>query len=110
MTHRSFVDRDGRRWDAWDVYPAGDRRTLERRQFAESGRLVERRHGAERRRRAMARTPLIGTDYGAGWLCFESGAERRRHAPVPRDWITWDDARLEACCHEATRVIRRAAS
>lgn len=110
MTHRSFVDRDGRRWDAWDVYPAGERRTLERRQFAERGRLVERRLGSERRRRAMARAPLMGTDYGAGWLCFESGDERRRHAPVPRDWTSWDDARLETCCRDATRVVRRVAS
>jgi hypothetical protein len=110
MTHRSFVDRDGRRWDAWDVYPAGDRRTLERRQRVERGRLVERRAGSERRHRAMARTPLLGTDYGTGWLCFESGTERRRHAPVPSDWTAWDDARLEACCQAATRVIRRVAS
>ena len=110
MTHRSFVDRDGRRWDAWDVYPVGDRRTLERRQFVERGRLVERRHGGERRRRTMARAPLMGTDYGTGWLCFESGDDRRRHAPIPRDWTTWDDARLEACCRDATRVIRRVAS
>src|SRR5690349_6210709 len=100
MTHRSFVDRDGRRWDAWDVYPAGDRRVLDRRQAAEPGyRLVERRQAPERRRRSMARTPLMGTDYGAGWLCFESGGERRRHAPVPHDWTRWDDAHLEACCH-----------
>ena len=111
MTHRSFVDRDGRRWDAWDVYPAGDRRTLDRRRTtADDRRLVERRLGGERRRRAMARAPLLGTDYGTGWLCFESGADRRRHAPVPADWTSWDDARLEACCRDATRVIRRVAS
>ena len=110
MSHRSFVDRDGRHWDAWDVYPAGDRRTLERRRATENGRLVERRRGSERRRRALARAPLMGTDYGTGWLCFESGEERRRHAPVPRDWASWDEARLETCCHAATRVVRRVAS
>lgn len=110
MTHRSFVDRDGRRWDAWDVYPAGDRRTLDRRRVVEPSRVVERRLGADRRRRAAARTPLMGTDYGRGWLCFESGDERRRHAPVPNDWTSWDSARLDACCRAATRVIRRVAS
>ena len=109
MTHRSFVDRDGRRWEAWDVYPLADRRTIERRQVVERGRLVERRRGAERRQRHLSRAPLLGTDYGAGWLCFESGAERRRHAPVPQDWESWDDTRLEACCQAATRVIRRIA-
>lgn len=110
MTHRSFVDRDGCRWDAWDVYPAAERRTLERRQRRELGRLVERRAGSERRRRLATRAPLMGTDYGAGWLCFESGTERRRHAPVPPDWTSWDDARLESCCRMSTSVIRRAAS
>ena len=109
MTHRSFVDRDGCRWDAWDVYPAADRRTLERRQRSDLNRLVERRLGTERRRRFATRNPLMGTDYGAGWLCFESGTERRRHMPVPADWASWDDARLESCCRMATRVVRRVA-
>lgn len=114
MTHRSFVDREGRRWDAWDVYPVAERRTLDRRQAGQQDpqpeRLVERRASTERRRRLLARAPLIGTQYGAGWLCFESGTERRRHAPVPGDWVSWADNRLAACCDAATRVIRRFAS
>ena len=109
MTHRSFTDRDGCRWDAWDVYPLSDRRTVERRQVAERGRLVERRAGGERRHRTSGRSPLLGTNYGAGWLCFENGTERRRHAPVPAGWASWDDARLEACCRMAPRVVRRVA-
>ena len=110
MTHRSFVDSDGRRWDAWDVYPVVDRRAVERRQQAAArGRLVERRAGTDRRVRKHARAPLLGTDYGAGWLCFESGTDRRRHAPIPADWSTWDDGRLEACCRRAVRVVRRLA-
>ena len=110
MTHRSFQDRDGVRWAVWDVYPgAPERRALDRRQQAEPGRLVERRKGPDRRQRRSARA-LSGTSYDAGWLCFEQGTERRRHAPVPADWTTWDDARLEDCCRAAVRVIRRAVS
>ena len=63
----------------------------------------------DRRVRKHARAPLLGTDYGAGWLCFESGTDRRRHAPIPADWSTWDDGRLEACCRQAVRVVRRLA-
>jgi hypothetical protein len=110
MTHRTFVDRDGCRWDAWDVYPVAERRTLDRRQAVEHGRLVERRRNDERRRRHFVRAPLMGTSYGAGWLCFENGDERRRHAPVPSDWESWDDRRLADCCEQATRVVRRIAS
>jgi hypothetical protein len=110
MTHRSFRDSSGCRWDVWDVYPgAPERRSLHRRQSADGGRLVERRRGPDRRQRRMPR-PLAGTSFGAGWLCFESGTERRRHAPVPADWTRWDDPRLEACCRDAVRVLRRAAS
>ena len=91
-----------------------ERRALDRRQAVEQGtrraRLVERRVGGERRHRQVVRAPLMGTDYGTGWLCFESGTERRRHAPVPRDWGSWEDSRLAACCDSATRVIRRVAS
>ena len=109
MTHRSFQDRDGCRWDVWDVYPvAPERRSLQRRQHAESGRLVERRTGADRR---LHRTPraVIEPIYNAGWLCFENGTERRRHAPVPPDWASWEDARLESCCRMAMPVARRLA-
>jgi hypothetical protein len=110
MTHRSFQDRDGRRWDVWDVHPvAPERRAMERRQLVESGRLVERRTGAERRRQRTPRA-VIDATYTGGWLCFEDGAERRRHAPIPSDWTSWDDTRLEACCRSAIRVARRVVS
>lgn len=110
MTHRNFVDRDGRQWEAWDVFPLGDRRTLDRRQVTERGRLIERRGGTERRQRHHGRSPLVRTGYGTGWLCFAHGDERRRHAPVPEGWESWDDARLDMCCRQATPVVRRVAS
>ena len=110
MTHRSFQDRDGRRWDVWDVYPiAPERRTLDRRQAADAGRLVDRRRGVERRQQRLPRAVMSGA-FNGGWLCFEDGTERRRHAPVPVGWAAWDDVRLEECCRQARPVARRYAS
>jgi hypothetical protein len=30
-----------------------------------------------------------------GWLCFESGGDRRRLTPVPSDWTECDERRLQ---------------
>jgi hypothetical protein len=30
-----------------------------------------------------------------GWLCFESGDDRRRLTPVPPDWTECDESRLQ---------------
>jgi hypothetical protein len=37
----------------------------------------------------------------SGWLCFESGEERRRLYPVPEDWESLDDRQLLALCRQA---------
>lgn len=82
---------------------------MQRRQAVENGRLVERRTGMERRQLRTPRAAIQAT-YNSGWLCFENGTERRRHAPIPPDWASWDDTRLEECCRSAIRVARRLAS
>lgn len=108
MTHRSFVDSDGCRWDVWDVSTAAaDRRTADRRVWAASDPIIERRRNADRRQRNLQRQ-LFLDGFNDGWLCFEHGNVRRRHAPVPPDWTTWDDRQLEACCRQARPVTRRA--
>ena len=111
MTHRTFRDRAGYEWAVWDVYPmAPERRALDRRRDGEDGaRLVERRQRAERRQQRLPRV-LLGRDYSAGWLCFESTGIRRRLAPVPRGWTEWTTAELEEGCRRAAPVTRRAAS
>lgn len=110
MTHRSFEDRDGRRWEVWDVHPATmERRSVERRQVASGpGLLLERRRTADRRQRHVPR-PLFNSRLNDGWLCFESDGCRRRHAPIPPQWADWDARRLEECCRNATPVTRRMA-
>ena len=110
MTHRTFRDRAGYEWAVWDVYPmVPERRALDRRQGLDrTSRLVERRTHADRRQQRLPRV-LLGRDYSAGWLCFESTGVRRRLAPIPQDWTDWTDAQLEEGCRRATPVVRRAA-
>ena len=42
----------------------------------------------------------------AGWLTFESGAERKRLAPIPEDWEEATAERLDLMCRVA-EVARR---
>ncbi len=79
MSHRVFVDRLGLPWEVWDVIPG----------------IAERRAGIERRdltREVDDRREQSGAwigvrhEFAEGWLCFQNGAEKRRLAPIPRDW------------------------
>lgn len=45
--------------------------------------------------------------YRAGWLTFQSGAERRRLAPVPENWQDASPSRLEQICQRAEVVSGR---
>jgi hypothetical protein len=60
MAVRDFVDTSGVSWRVWPVSPEA----LQPKTAAED---------------------YLG-DYGEGWLCFESAAERRRLARYPPDW------------------------
>lgn len=68
MAVRDFVDSNGTKWKAWPV-------TQER---------IHPKTAAE---------DFLG-DYEGGWLCFESGTERRRLARYPKDWATLTDEHL----------------
>ena len=37
----------------------------------------------------------VATELRDGWLCFDSGEERRRIGPIPRDWERMTDERLQ---------------
>lgn len=39
---------------------------------------------------------LLTPRMAGGWLCFESGEEKHRVAPIPRGWLRMDDEDLEA--------------
>jgi hypothetical protein len=91
MALREYTDSTGREWMVWNVAPrfperrsGGDRR----RRPGEPAR-PERRVLSDRRRRDTE--PILLN----GWLCFESGGDRRRLTPVPPDWAQCDVRRLQ---------------
>ena len=44
-----------------------------------------------------------------GWLCFESGSEKRRVAPIPAGWEEFTGAQLETLCQSAGYISRQGA-
>lgn len=100
MALREFEDENGTSWLAWDV-PApsffqpvrseDDRRTVEH-----PGYAPERRTGQDRRRHSL--TPGLER----GWVCFQSGEEKRRLAPPPAEWDSCDEEELRRLLQRST--------
>ena len=70
-THRSVTDAGGVTWDVFAVYPE-----------------------------ARFSPKLRGT-FQQGWLCFDSGPEKRRLSPIPDNWQHLTDEDLERLVHHA---------
>jgi len=86
---REFTDKKGTRWRVYDVYPAGP--------SAAVGSM-------DPRERVNA---FPSREHAQGWLCFESGTEKRRVTPIPIEWELCDVARLEDLCQAAGYVSRQ---
>lgn len=106
MPYRTFTDSAGTEWQVWDIVP----RLRERRSAPVPDRRVEivpisfaDRRREERRVGQAPRATLRGA-YAQGWLCFESDKEKRRLSPIPTDWTTCDDDRLEEYAIHGERV------
>lgn len=98
ITMRTFLDRDGVEWQVWQVVP--DSRLLLDRRIMDSGRpLPPEADDAMRARLERRRGDLRN-----GWLCFLHGDERRRLYPVPADWESYSEARLELLWRAAAEV------
>ena len=82
---REFKDTNGVEWLVWDVYPSGG--SGEQR-ISDPGAAFPHRELAE------------------GWLCFESGSEKRRVAPIPVGWEELTSAELERLCQSAGYISR----
>lgn len=97
MTHRKIRDGDGKNWDVWEVYPAD----VERRMSGEfpAPQRIDGPSGDRREFRVVVPSALQ-----QGWLAFQSGAERRRLAPIPASWSTLDDEALVALLTRAERI------
>lgn len=106
MPYRIFVDSAGTEWQVWDIVP----RLSERRSGEHADRRVriavipfaDRRE--ESRRLTETRHAILRGTYAQGWLCFESNKDKRRHTPIPEDWTTCSDERLEAYLLHGERV------
>jgi hypothetical protein len=79
MAYRVFASPDGAVWQAWDV-PGRD-----------PAELGDARGGL---REALQH----------GWICFESGGEKRRLTPIPPRWEQRSEAELWLYCRVADRA------
>ena len=108
MAYRAFIDSTGTEWQIWDIVP----QLTERRgqQGAEAERRVsdreipfaERRH--ETRRLMETHRAVLRGSFARGWLCFQSHQGKRRLTPIPKDWSTCNEERLERYSRQAERV------
>jgi hypothetical protein len=72
-THRILRDASGVRWDVFAVHPTPE---------------------------VVDRVQLRGS-YSQGWLCFDSGSEKRRLSPIPDDWFRMTNDQLMALAEHA---------
>jgi len=98
MPHRQFLDSHGTLWTVWDVHPSRVQRDLD---LARHARLGD--GTAERAEHAALRIDAL---YASGWLCFDSGREKRRLAPIPSGWESLDASGLAALFESAEQVRR----
>lgn len=77
MAHRTVRDQLGREWDVWEVVPTA----VERRMAKAPARAARLE-----RRKAQELRVVVPDSLQKGWLAFQSGKDRRRLAPIPRDW------------------------
>jgi hypothetical protein len=94
------------------VHPsAAERRFSQRRVHEEEPTDTAERRSGHERRESEAPVPQhrapVAAEYAYGWLCFESGGEKRRLAPVPEAWERADDKTIEQWCSVAKPVTRR---
>lgn len=94
MARRQFRDSNGTQWNVWDVVPDDalgafmyDRRARTRGTPADGVAAIPLDPALER-----------------GWLCFQTGEERRRFAPIPPNWDDLPDGVLRVMLDIANRV------
>lgn len=98
----------GAEWTVWEVRPgqfivgAPEQRSGQDRRVAPApDPVIERRRRADRRIQAQRSAVGVGVDLARGWLTFQSGAVRRRLAPIPSGWQELPDVELAVLCRSA---------
>jgi len=98
MSHREFLDEDGRSWEVWDVRPSA----VESSTTTEgAGDLAD----LERHVRQLVKLNLP-TELREGWLAFRCDEESRRLAPIPQRWVAMDDQDLALLVRAAKPIVR----
>ena len=95
MPHRQFVDPTGALWAVWDVRPLA------------VGQTFDQSTAAASRAGRAASTVVVDQALASGWLCFESGDQKRRLAPIPPGWDSCSVPDLVKLCEAASGVRRR---
>lgn len=112
MPYRTFADDQGKRWEISEVHATHvERREADRRgtqTMTGTGlERLERRDDANRRTKVDALLdpshPLVN-----GWLLFKSDHEKRRLAPIPRNWETCHGGELRELWERAQVTAGRA--
>jgi hypothetical protein len=81
MATRAFTDSTGMEWLIWHVTPG------------------------QHTRRAGRGLSTLPEELADGWLAFECSAGKRRFYPVPPEWETLADDKLEILCRAAIPVV-----
>jgi hypothetical protein len=99
MSHREFLDEEGRSWEVWDVRPWSVETSTTT--SGTGGELAD----LERQVRQLVRLNLP-TELRNGWLAFRCDTESRRLAPIPQRWVAMDDQDLALLVRAATPIGR----
>jgi hypothetical protein len=97
MAHRVVTDPRGIAWDVWEVFPSEPGRRAARKRVPSSDSRSGQRNDVR---------VVVSEQLKNGWLAFQSKNERRRLAPVPSGWDSFDDERIVALLTEAEVVGR----
>ena len=89
MAKRQFKTDDDDTWIVWDVHPEDlGRLAYDRRAASPAAEGSARAEGSRRSER------LVHPELQHGWLCFQSGTDKRRLTPIPTAWHELPDAVL----------------
>lgn len=95
---RQFISEGGVAWVVWDVHPDDlGRMAYDRRSTTPS---MEASPRIDRVTRQSERT--VHPELEKGWLCFQSGTEKRRFTPIPTNWHELPDSVLRVMLDTAT--------
>jgi hypothetical protein len=89
VAKRQFKTDDDVTWIVWDVHPEDlGRLAYDRRAASPAAEGSTRAEGSRRSER------LVHPELQHGWLCFQSGTDKRRLTPIPEAWHELPDAVL----------------